>query len=165
VSKSAFWRGHNSPAGAPLPAGFIRGQDDRQGTIHQTLQGEGVVVITIPGETPSLKNSKRIIYPGGHPRLIPSKQYSRWVVAALWQLKQHPAVGREWHYPVRVDFVFYRTTRRLFDYINAAQGPLDVLVEAGILAGDDMNLVKPGEWNWAIDKENPRVELTITEAK
>lgn len=120
--------------------------------------------ITLPGDTPSLKNSKRIFRFGGNTRIVPSEAYQRWAGPLLMLLKSCELVGRDWRYPVRIDFCFCRKTRRHFDYINLGQGPLDLLVEAGVLKDDDMDHVVPGSWDWTIDKDNPRVELTIREA-
>jgi Holliday junction resolvase RusA-like endonuclease len=121
--------------------------------------------IILPGNTPSLKNSKRIVQAGQRPRLIPSKAYQKWAAPLLWQLKQCELVGRQWRYPVQIDFHFYRKDKSRFDFINLGQGPLDLLVELGILADDDMRHVVPGKWAWEVDKKNPRVELVIREAQ
>jgi Holliday junction resolvase RusA-like endonuclease len=119
------------------------------------------VTITIDGSTPPLKNSKRLVWVKGRPRVIPSKRYKVWETAALAILKTSDLVDHKWQYPVTIDFHFYRPSKRRFDYINLAQGPLDVLVAVGILADDDMKHVVPGEWGWSVDKDNPRVELVI----
>ena len=85
--------------------------------------------LILPGETPSLKNSKRIVVAGdGKRRIIASATYKTWAKAIIGQLKRCQLVGHAWRYPVRIDFHFYRTTRRKFDYINLAQGPLDLMV-------------------------------------
>lgn len=117
--------------------------------------------LTIPGETPSLKNSKQVIQVKGKPRLIPSKAYQDWAKGLILELKRCELAGQEWNYPIKVDFHFYRSTYRRFDFINLAQGPLDLMVEAGILTDDDMCHVIPGEWGWSVDKGNPRAVLTI----
>ncbi len=119
--------------------------------------------LTISGETPSLKNSKQIVQAGRFPKLVPSKAYKKWAKQVLRKLKRCELVGRPWHYPVIIDFHFYRTTRRRFDYVNLCQGPLDLMVEAGILDDDDMTCVIPGQWAWDVDQANPRVEVTIYE--
>lgn len=100
--------------------------------------------LTLPSETPSLKNSKQIVTAGRFPKLVPSKFYRQWAKPILKRLKRCELVGHQWAYPVTIDFHFYRASRRRFDYINLAQGPLDLLVEAGILADDDMACVIPG---------------------
>lgn len=105
-----------------------------------------------------------MITDSGKPRLISSKQYRQWATAALWQLKTHPAVGRQWKYPLTVYFKFYRKTRRRWDYNNLSQGPLDLLTEAGIIEDDDMNHVIPNfSGGWEVDKKNPRVEMYLEE--
>ena len=122
--------------------------------------------LIIPGETPSLKNSKRIVTTNnGRRRIIASERYEAWANAIRVRLGQCSLAGHPWSYPVQVDFHFYRTTRRRFDYINLAQGPLDLMVEAGILADDDMMHVVPGCFEWSVDKDNPRVEIVISEVE
>ena len=119
--------------------------------------------ITIQGSTPSLKNSKRIIHINRRPRIIPSTFFEAWAQRAIWDLKVSDLVGHDWAYPVKVSFHFYRRDRRKFDYINLAQGPLDLLVSAGILVDDDMKHVIPGDFSWEVDKTNPRCDLKIEE--
>lgn len=119
--------------------------------------------LTIPGETPSLKNSKRIVWAGRYPKLVPSKFYLDWFEESHWRLKGSELIGERWQYPVTIDFIFYRRTRSRFDFVNLAQGPLDLLVEAGILDDDDMRHVIPGRMTWEVDKGNPRVEMVIRE--
>lgn len=122
-----------------------------------------MTTITIPGNTMSLKNSKRIIMAGGRPRLLSSQPYEAWANHAGWELKASGLIDHKWRYPVTIHFHFVRATKQKFDYINLAQGPLDLLVQAGILKDDDMTHVIPGRFTWAVDKENPRCELTIEE--
>ena len=120
-------------------------------------------IIELPGQAMSLKNSKQIIKAGQSWRIIPSKPYERWAEAVLWQLKVNENIGREWRYPLRASFHFYRKTRHRFDYINLAQGPLDLLVEAGIINEDDMHHIIPGDFSWSVDKNNPRTIIKLEE--
>ena len=137
--------------------------------------------LIIPGDVPSLKNSKQLAVLGTLPgrnglpyktwlnrllrqiKIVPSKAYQRYARRALPLLKQCNLVGYDWQYPVTIHFYFYRATRRKFDHLNIAQGPLDLMVEAGILADDDMAHVIPGVFEWGVDKDNPRVEIVISE--
>lgn len=121
-------------------------------------------VVTIPGQTISLKNSKQIVVTGkGKRRIIASEAYQSYANAALWQLKTNELIGHKWHYPLLLSFHFVRRDRRIFDHINLAQGPLDLLVEVGIIAADDMNHVIPAGFSWEVDKVNPRCIVTIQE--
>jgi len=123
------------------------------------------MLIIIEGEVYSKKNSKQIVGNSGKPRLISSKQYLQRAEGALWQLKVHPAVGRQWKYPLTAYFKFFRKTKRRFDYNNLSQGPLDLLAEAGIIKDDDMNHIIPNfSAGWIVDKQNPRVEIYLEES-
>ena len=119
-----------------------------------------MTTITIPGNTPSLKNSKQIVWRYGQPRITASRVYKQWFMDALPQVMVQ-GIEPITEYPVRVDFHFFRANKRLFDFINLMQGPLDLLVEAEILKADDMRYVYPGQVDWTVDKENPRVEMVI----
>ena len=69
-------------------------------------------------------------------------------------------------YPILMHFKFYRKTNKRFDYNNLSQGPQDILVKLGMIPDDDMRHVIPvfhGPYGgWEKDKENPRLEITIT---
>lgn len=121
-------------------------------------------VVTIPGQTISLKNSKQIVVTGkGKRRIIASEAYQSYANAALWQLKTNELVGYKWRYPLLLSFHFVRKGKHLFDYNNLTQGVCDLLVQAGIIAADDMNHVIPAGFSWEVDKVNPRCVVTIQE--
>lgn len=125
----------------------------------------GTYKLIIPGNTPSLKNSKRIVTsPKGKKRLIPSETYENWRPQALEALYQSPLRHKEWNYPLRISFHFIRGTRHAFDYINVAQGPLDLLIEAGIIINDDALHVIPGEFSHQYKSDAACCILTIKEA-
>jgi len=123
-------------------------------------------LVVMPGNTYSKKNSKQIIVnkATGKRQVISSKGYREWEEGVMWQLKTHPLIGRQWQYPLKVSFKFFRKTRRKFDYNNLSQGPLDILQKLGIIEDDDMNHVIPDfSQGWELDKTNPRVEITLEE--
>lgn len=119
--------------------------------------------LTIPGQTISKKNSKRIVSGGKKPILISSEAYLEWAKAALWQLKGNELIGRNWQYPVFVAFHFVRKTKQPFDFNNLTQGVCDLLIEAGIIADDDMNHLIPCRFSWEVDRANPRCVVAISE--
>lgn len=67
------------------------------------------------------------------------------------------------NYPVNVECVFYRSTKIRCDLVNLQEAILDVLVKYGILADDNFNIVATMDGSTVlIDKNNPRIEITIT---
>lgn len=124
--------------------------------------------IEIPGNTISSKNHKQIVfvnrgYGPKKPALISSKPYSEWASMVKAALKNHALIGANWKYPLIIHFHFYRKTGAKFDFVNMAQGPLDLLQQLGIIADDDMNHVIPGRFTWSLDKHNPRLVIQIEE--
>lgn len=64
--------------------------------------------------------------------------------------------------PVRVQYLFYMATRRKVDSLNLCAAADDLLVEAGILADDDSNIIKSHDGTRVLyDKQNPRTEIYI----
>jgi len=122
----------------------------------------GTFKIILPGNTPSLKNSKQLITieATGKKKLVPSKTYNNWKPAALKALYETYGDFRHksWRYPLRISFHFIRANRHAHDYINSAQGPLDLLIEAGIIEDDDTLHVIPGEFS---SQHNPSAACCI----
>lgn len=98
----------------------------------------------------------------------PEKQWIRQGAAhddyaemALWQL--HPKPKTPITIPVNVKCVFYMKTRRKVDKINLEATIHDLLVEAGILADDNRDIIAGTDGSRVyLDPQNPRVEITIT---
>lgn len=115
----------------------------------------------IKGNVPSLKNSKQ--WTGKY--LISSKTVSKY-------LKEHTADYQKIKYemlyemenkpkPYRISFKFIRGTRHKFDMINAAQLPLDIMVDVGILEDDNADEVIPVFEPYEYNKEKPGMIITI----
>jgi len=126
------------------------------------------VKITIPGDTIAKKNSQRIVRLGKFPSIRPSAAYDKWDKAARQHL-QTLRVLPVTKYPVRLHLFFFRSTRRKFDLSNMIEGVQDVLQKMEILEDDSMAHVVPviekreEGYGWALDRENPRVEIEILE--
>ena len=120
----------------------------------------------IPGNVPSLKNSKRFVrLKNGITRLIPSKTVENY-------LKKHSfdwEKGRdEWmkisnglRPPYRGGMYFLRDSFRKFDYINAAQIVQDLMVRHGWIEDDNCDFLVPVFLGHKVDKNNPGVIITI----
>jgi hypothetical protein len=102
--------------------------------------------IWIPFEVPSFKNSKEM----QGKRLTHSAAVKDYIKLSepQWRYQSHnfKAMAQEVNEDGRIlhiEFTFVRATKQKFDYINMAQGPLDLMQEYGWLADDDADTVKP----------------------
>ncbi len=110
----------------------------------------------IPGEVISKKNSKRCF--GG--KAVSSKAHMKWEKQAMAEM-QYKRVKWTGDYPVELHVFFYRKTRRIFDYSNLLESVQDMMVKAGIIFDDDFKHVIPVISGMAIDKDHPRVAVSI----
>lgn len=104
----------------------------------------------------------RIMMLGEFPKLLPNEEYERYAKSAIPFLKANFEKCGTIDYPVNLKCVFYVNEQHkgsLSGYLQAVQ---DLLVEAGILADDNRNIVASVDGSAVLyDKENPRTEVTI----
>lgn len=118
---------------------------------------------TIPIAPVTKKNHSRIVMCGKYPKLLPSEAYKRYEKEAMPLLKINFGACGTIDYPVNLKCVFYLDKRRKGDLAGYLQAVQDLLVEAGILADDNRNIVASVDGSAVLyDKENPRTEVTIT---
>lgn len=119
--------------------------------------------LTIPTDTPSLKNSKQIFRTrSGRPFITSSNRSKEWRIYAVALLRQQAEGRSVERYPVSLTITFFRSTRRRFDLDNAMSSCADALVDAGIIEDDNMNCVnKITAAYGGVDKLNPRAEIFI----
>ena len=120
--------------------------------------------ITILGDPRTKKNSQRIVHVGTQKKrtlILPSAAYTKYEKASIPQLvKQAKACIDQ---PINLQCVYYMQTRRKVDLANLLEGTCDVLVHAGVLADDHCGIIVSHDGSRVLyDKENPRVEITIT---
>lgn len=118
---------------------------------------------TIDTVARSKKNSMQILVnPKTHrPFISPSSAYKAYRKAALMLIPNDVRQGID--YPVNVQCVYYMETRRRVDMCNLIEATLDVLVDAGVLADDNSNIVAGHDGSRVLyDKEHPRTEIIIT---
>ena len=119
---------------------------------------------TLYGVPATKKNSSRIIYSNGRPMVIPSAQYKRYERDCLAQITGH--LRRHIGFPVNVRCIFYMPTRRRVDKSNLEASLHDILVAAGVLEDDNRDVIAGTDGSRVLyDKQNPRVEITITEMR
>lgn len=123
-------------------------------------------MITVYGELYSSKNSKRIFKTrDGRPFIAKSKVSMQNESDLLIQLplyrRQFLAECQKHQKPYRVNFKIYRKTRRRFDYPNIIQNLLDCMVKSGWLVDDNADEIIPVYDPYEVDKNNPRVEISV----
>lgn len=131
--------------------------------INAVITGVNEVSFTIPLPPVTKKNHGRIVMCGRYPKLLPSEAYERYVKAAMPFLKATFRDIGSIDFPVNLKCVFYLNRRFKSDLAGYLQAVQDVLVEAGILADDNRNIVASVDGSKVLyDKKNPRTEVTIT---
>lgn len=126
---------------------------------------ELIYSITLHGMPPSKKNSKRIVKNRRtkKPMLISSENYKQWENAATKQMGIEADIDDIGviSYPVKVSIQFDPKDKRRRDLSNMAEGVLDCLVDAKVLADDNYNIVRILEL-YKTDYETDNVIVRIT---
>jgi len=135
-----------------------------------------IKTITIPGECISKKRSIQPIRFGNHLSIGHTKRWKEYEKMALASIAHIEPLPVDTEYPVYLHIWHYRKTRRMFDYLNMAQSPCDILqgnmkikdksLRHAIIPEDDVNHVivvhESPMAGWSVDKLNPRTVITIT---
>lgn len=117
-------------------------------------------IIPLPPVTK--KNSQQIAVNAktGRPFVRPSARYAEYAKAAPWYLIPKPK--QPISTPVEVCCKFFMPTRRRVDRTNLEEAAHDILVDAGILADDNRDVIASGDGTRVYyDKEHPRTEIEI----
>lgn len=119
-----------------------------------------MIRFTVPGNPRTKKNSQIVV---NHVP-IPSKAYRDYAKdTAVWWKHQAAVLRRPIDFPVNVCCVYYMQTRRRCDLTNLNEAIHDIMVMYGILEDDNRDIVASTDGSIVLyDKENPRVEITIT---
>ena len=127
------------------------------------MSSDVVYEAVIPIEPRSKKNSQQIcINPRTkRPFVKQNDKYVQFEKDCGFFLKHKPPAPID--YPVNVKCIFYRSTRIRCDLVNLEEAILDVLTRYEIIADDNFNIVATMDGSTVlIDKDNPRIEITIT---
>jgi Holliday junction resolvase RusA-like endonuclease len=118
-------------------------------------------VFTIPGNTPSSKNSR--VWTGRYS--IASAATRKWKLATdqYWkdQAKAFRKESKALSKPLYVEFKFYRKSKHKFDLINIAQAVQDAMVNYDWIDDDNADELIPVFATYVYDNKNPRVEIKI----
>lgn len=108
---------------------------------------------------PSVNTAYPTIVKGRKSIRVKSKKLKEWI-------KNAPIFDIAFTEPVVISYLIFFPDLRERDGQNYMKVPLDYLVSEGILEGDDRTKVKGEQWfDGGIDRENPRIEITIKEWK
>ena len=119
------------------------------------------VSFVILGETPSKKNSKRLIVVKGRTIPISSKHYEAWRKAALKQIEWEEGPLRS---EVAIEITIFAGTRRAGDLTNKAESVMDLLVEKKVLVDDNWFIVPAVTLMFGgVDRFRPRAEVVISQ--
>ncbi len=125
---------------------------------------EEMLKIVIPVEPRTKKNSQQLVMVRNRMIPIPSKTYKEFEKKCGWYLKEHQ--GLNICEPVNVCYQFYMPTRRKVDLTNLQEAADDMLVHFKVLEDDNSSIVAGHDGSRVrYDKENPRIEITITKMK
>ena len=117
------------------------------------------MIVSIPYETPSKKNSRVVNRRTG--RSFPNRKYTDWHDrAALW-LRTHYELGPlgDGPFSVRLHFVHGDNIRR--DSDNGVSSILDLLVDLGILPDDCWKVVRSISVHNDYERGNPSVQVAV----
>lgn len=136
--------------------------------------------ITIHGQTPAQKNGKSVgVTKTGRTFVASNKRVKDWQKEAIKELEMQDVKFRGGR--LRIDYMFYvkdnvqRDTDNMISSVNDIlqvagadkapdkKGKLKAVKGTGVIVGDHWQVLKLGDSDVEIDKENPRVELTISE--
>ena len=116
----------------------------------------------IPLNPRTKKNGQQIVYDKRtHKRkIIQSKTYKRYETDCGWFIKppEKPLGG-----PVNIKCVFYREDAKRCDLTNLLEAIDDILVKYKVITDDKYEVLAAHDGSRVfVDRENPRVEITIT---
>lgn len=110
------------------------------------------------------KNSQQIIFAKGRRLIIPSKLYQQFEKDCLKQIPDKYRNGIS--SPVNIKAVFYVKDRRRVDLTNLLEALDDMLVKADVIEDDCRDIIVGHDFSRVYhDKDNPRIEVEITEVK
>ena len=128
------------------------------------------IAFTILGQPATKKNSQRMVSvrsrETGKNRMIPlpSAQYEKYKNDFMWQVPYTAKLKIA--KPINVQCVYYMGTHRKVDLTNLLEATDDILIDANVIEDDNCSILASHDGSRVLyDKENPRVEITITDAK
>lgn len=121
------------------------------------------IKITIPGRPITKKNHSQIIKVHNRLMVVPSKEYKTYEATAGWYIHHKGLMIKT---PVQVKCLYYMPTKGRVDLGNLLAGTCDLLVHHMVLSDDNSKIMVSHDGSRVLyDKDNPRVEIEITEVE
>ena len=110
------------------------------------------------------KNSSRIIYKGGHPKIVPSEAFENYQSLCIQWIDRKDRVEED--NPINIKCLYYMETKGIVDLVGLLQATDDILTYYGVIKDDNSRIIKSHDGSRVLyDKKTPRVEITITDFK
>lgn len=124
------------------------------------------IKFTLPVKPITKKNSGRIVMRGKYPILLPSEQYEKFEKETQpYFINVRNQVGAI-NYPINMKCLFYMDVHRKVDLCNLLNAVDDSMVKSGLIIDDNRDIIASHDGSRVFfDKNNPRIEITITEMK
>lgn len=122
-----------------------------------------MIHMVVKGRPVTKKNSQQLVYNKAMGRMFvkPSKAFEEYQKVAGWQISHK---GERLNGRYNLCCVYYMPTRHRVDLGNLLAATCDILVHFNVLEDDNSRIVAGHDGSRVLyDKENPRVEITITE--
>lgn len=109
------------------------------------------------------KNSQQILTnrKTGRPFISQSERYKKYERACFAHIISQGVPEVAIDEPVAIIVRFYMPTRRRCDTVNLQEALWDILVNVGVLADDNRDIIAWADAMTFYDKENPRTEVKI----
>jgi len=117
--------------------------------------------LTLRGRIPSLKNSKMVIKRGGKTLVLPQKRYKEWLDDCKNQMIKQKIWPLDWVFFIH--YKLYYPDLRIADHTNKLQSVEELFVKYWMLEDDNRKVINKFFVEWFLDREDPRIEVKITE--
>lgn len=98
--------------------------------------------------------------------IIPSEEYKKFEKECLPYLNMVRSQTGVINYPINLECVFYVEKRLKYDLSNLLNAIDDSMVASGLILDDNRDIIAGHDFSRVYhDKENPRIEIRITEMK
>lgn len=134
--------------------------------LHKEEDEKDVLTFIVKGNPITKKNSSRIIKTGNRSFIVPSQQYKEYEKAFIVECMANKMFHKNINYPCNFQYKYYMQTKRKVDLTNLISATDDCLQAAKVIVDDDCSIVVGHDGSRVYyDKENPRVEITISKIK